>query len=895
MVAEDLELWQTKFVERADEGANDMEERIDEIANRLVETNAEVTGKGLVQQLEDTIKSETETLKVKISDVVQLAGKSAETAEDEALKAVRAAGVAIKERAQAVREWRQAYDTELHNTVVKAADTHFKILDEIRGLALQQIGMKWAWADGVTYKDWAKYHELKSTFGEWTNQLKQLIVTHPSLLEAQEASAQIEDESMEIAAAAAKDLGRLKEVAHYKIVAKDSTDNFDLDAMKLAADAAEKAIAEARRLALKAKEEAHKAAEQAAKRAADLAEAEKLAEQQAREAASSGTESIASVASSIYEQVEDAALSASSVAGDASEAVFGGASSATESASSVVEEQSTAASQSVASVLSAGSAAVSEAIQEPSSSASSIVSDVEDGAANLSSDADEVASTASESAESVFSDASSVVSDATSIDSAETTNVADLVSDASEAIVGEAATIVGNLSAHSEDTDEVNVEEDPSTQRDDTPISDTTAKVKPAFLGAAAQAVSDRQPILEDYEDSDVVSSFTDAAQDAYSKAVAAASEQYASAASVVSAQIYGTPKPVHEQLFASVSSGYDGAIAAASSRLSEALSAASAGLTNLQPTTTEVSKPTPLVDWSKVESIAAQRLNEGKLWAEIQYQSAIIALGIATPTPTSPSEKFYDQAKLNYYAGLGLAQDRYSSFIAAASSAMSSLTATPTPTDLAGTASSIASVAKESAVSAARAAEDAAESVYSAATENVAAAINAVDEGISGAIDAATEQVYLGGVAIADAWDSIVTGIEGQVYGEQKHIGWYDHLFSDASTAASAATDKVAGEASHVTAAAGDSAAAASAEAAKQYAAVTDLVSELISGKEPSFSESVVSRLNAAYATAAGNIGSYASEASAAASSVGDKVGSAASQATEAIKETINHARDEL
>jgi hypothetical protein len=286
----------------------------------------------------------------------------------------------------------------------------------------------------------------------------------------------------------------------------------------------------------------------------------------------------------------------------------------------------------------------------------------------------------------------------------------------------------------------------------------------------------------------------------------------------------------------------------------------------------------TPTVDWQKVESIAAQRLNEGRLWAELQYSSALIAMGLATPTPTAATEKFTEQAKLNYYAGLGLAQDRYSSFMAAASSAFSSLTAEPTPTDLAGSASSVASVARESAASIARNAEEAAEAAYSAATENVASVINSVDESIGAAYDAASEQVALAGAAFAERWDQAVAQISGQVYGQQpSQIGWYEGLIGDATSTAAAATDV-----------AEDSAAQVAEKASAQYDVVAELVSELLYGKEPTFTESVMSRLSAAYATAAANVESFASEASAAASSVGDKVGSAASQATEAVKETV-------
>uniref|UniRef100_A0A8H7N0Z1 Uncharacterized protein n=1 Tax=Bionectria ochroleuca TaxID=29856 RepID=A0A8H7N0Z1_BIOOC len=839
MVAQDLEQWQNRFATLADEGANDMEERVDEIAKQMIEAEIKKTGTSLMEGLEATVESEVQTLKKKISALVEQSTTGLKDPEEEAVKAVRTAGVAIKQKAQAIREWRKKYDTDLQNTVVNAADAHFKLLDETRGLALQQIGMKWAWTDGVTYKDWQKYHELKTTFSAWTDQLKQLIVTHPALLAAQEASAQVEDESMEIASNAAKELGRLKEVTHWKVLAQDSSDNFSLEEMKLAAEAVEAAAVaaeEARLAAIKAAEEAEEEAKKEAERAAAEAREEE--------------ERVARAAEAAQDNSEDSADSSLPTSGDESD-----------------EEE-------------AGKA---DDISSPHS-----------------------ASTAAEDLSSTVSDEAESATAGQTKEAEESSTVSSLLSEASEVLLSGTTLIVANGSDGADGSEDSKAPEPPKRAEDidedvgsqaDSHKAYETPSAKPAMFGAMAQAVRNRQPILEDYEDDetddvyaalyeqaeetaetdddvdesaneeeeegDLLANLTSAAEDAYAKAVSAASDQYATAASIISAQIYGTPKPVHNQLFSSVSAAYDNAVAAASSQFDAVVSAASAGI---QRTTTEEPKPTSIVDWQKkVESIAAQRLNEGRVWAEIQYQSAIIALGLATPTPTptSNAEKLYSQAKMNYYAGLGLAQDRYSSFLSAASSAMSSLTATPTPTDFAGTLSSVASIATESAASVIQAAEDVAGSAYSAAADNVASAIKAVDDSFESAIDAASEQVYLAGAALAETWDNVLQTLEGQVYGEQKQIGWYESLFNEASSAVS-----------RVTAGSEDP----SATASKQYAAVTDIVSELLVGKDDTFQQSVLSKLQAAaYATATSNIGS------------------AASQATEAIKAKVQHDKDEL
>lgn len=865
MVAQDLETWQTKFATQADEGATDLEERVGEIAKRMIEEKVNTNGKQLFDDLESSIDQELKSLRSKISALVESKG---DNAEEDIVSAVRTSGKTIKQKAQAIRQWRQSYDKELQETVVTVADVHFQVLDETRNLALQQIGMRWAWTDGITYKDWAKYHELKATLNEWTEQLKQLIVTHPALLEAQDAAARVEDEGMEIASVAAKELARLKEVARWKVTARDSSDNFESEAMKLAA---EQAIA--------------------------AKEADEQTPAQEDDAASSLSEVVEEATSEAEEVVEEswedfwASLNDEPVKEKATEAIE----AASASASSIVDEPN---------VIDEATSAVSNSAESIASDASSLVVKGEESASSVAQKASEtvesLASTASESATVVSEEASSklseVIESATNVPESEDSSMSTpLASEASEVLIGDPFSIVSNGSEEplvpGGKEPLVEIEEDPVMHRDETPLSEQHQHVKPAFLGAAAQEVPHRQIVLDDYVDTDAIASATDAAQSVYSNAVSRASEQYSSALSVVSAQIYGTPKPVHEQLLSSVSNSYDQAVSAAGDQLNKAKSAATTAASQVPATTTIPD----WLNWERIESIASQRLNEGRLWAEVQYQSALIAAGLATPTPSSAPEKYYEQAKLNYYAGLGMAQDRYSRFLAGASSALSSMTATPTPTDLAGSASSAASVARESAASAAQAAADAAGSAYSAADDTVKSVVQAVDDTVSSVVDAANEQISSAGLLIGESWNSVVDQISGQVYGEPTQIAWYEHVWGDAGSYASKATGAAADKASVASEAAAASAITASAEAMKQYEAVSGLVSELISGKEPSFTESVLSRFQAAYATAAANAESLRSQANEAASSVGDKVGSAASGATEAVKENFQRGKDEL
>lgn len=863
IVAEDLEQWQTKFAKAADEGASEIEDRIHEISQDMIRDNIQKIGRPLVTDLEDTAKAEYDVLKQAIIGIVQ---KSGPNAGDELLSATRKAGLAIKEKAQAVRSWKVSFEGDMESAITKAAESHFKILESIRDLALQRIGMKWAWMDGVTYKDWAKFHELRDKFDEWTNDLKKLIVTHPALDDTREASAEVEDAAMAVAQDAAHELARLKEVGFWKLAAADDSDDFATESTRQAAEDAEKAKIEAAIAAERAKVEAAEAARSA---------------EEARAAEASRAAEAAKEADGTSEPEQDDPL---------------------EEAASVLEEESPATDL--------PDEGVSAAEQDPLESAASVLEN--DSPADdlpqqkpllseVSSAASEVAeefSSASDSAYSAVSDSvTSVLSAASSIANDEGSDTASFDTLASTIIPGDDQTFVVNDTGSTPADEEVQQPLTPEEKAEhkledqleeeiipesveEQPVEAETATVKPAFLGAMAQEVPNRGgPILDDDADADdtedIVGKYTHQVQDAYASAIAQASHKYSIAMSAVSAQLYGTPEPepVQDQIFAGISSRYAAATNAANARLKEALDAASNGIYG---TATQTQAPSGF-DWSQVEGVAAQRLLEGRIWAEEQYEAAKIALGLATATPTATTDKLLQKAKANYYAGLGNAQARYSEFLASVATAMSSFTAAPTPTDAAGTASSAASVAKESGSALASGASVDGLSVASA----VGAGFNAAASVVNEAVNAAAQEVLDAAEAVergvTETWENVVNKISAQIYGVPTPTAWYDSAYHEAEQYAAHASN----------------------QAAKQYEIVYSIVQELIVGKEPTFSESVLSRLQAAYATGASSAAAYLSQATKAAGdsaqAARDRANAAAAAAADAIRHNAQAERDEL
>ncbi|KAH6635751.1 hypothetical protein F5144DRAFT_486551 [Chaetomium tenue] len=845
IVAADLKDWQERYAKAADEAAAEIDDRVQEIANRMIQRNARTTGKSHLEQLQTSAISELVHLRRAIQGIVgtvNKGGATPEEAQEQIIKVVRRAGMAVKEKGQAVRTWRETYEIEMQRSVTQAAETHFAILENIRDLALQKIGMKWAWTDGITYKDWAKYHLLKGRFDDWKSDLQNHVISHPSLEAAQIEAANIEDEAMGVASTTAKELARLKQVANWKLAAGDDTPEFDSTLMEQAAEAAA----------------------QAATNATGDAEA------------------------SVVEQTEE------------------GTSHTPEAAQAVLESQETEQKDEESTSTASGT---SDPSSEPAVEASVVLEDSQTSPTDPAR-AEEAPEPEVEAEAEPVAEAPEELSSVVEPTSEPTPDAADQPEIASSMIF-ETPVVVGNFTEQvdegkaafaelpvedSEDSVENPAEpnhEDIESDERDLPVSDT-ATVKPALFGAAAQVVPSRKPILDDDDEDtlDDVSAAMDSMREdlksAYTSAMSRANDQYSQALSIVSVQIRGTPKPAHERLLASVTAAYSNAMASVSTRLDDAIKAASSQLygtttTNTGAFPTILQAPQiPDVDWAQVVAIASEQLQQGRAWAQEEYERAKAAIGLATTASSPPStpekiSRLLDNARHNYYAGVGLAHDRYSEFLAAASSALSSATATPTPTDLAGSASSAASVVSESAASAASAVSDGASSAMSAAAE------------------AGYDTAAAAGDRVAESWDVVVSKISVQVYGAPAPTGWYPSVLSAAGEGGAAVTSAVDSYAS-----------AGSNEIAKQYSAVSSIMSEVLVGKEPSFSESVISRLSAAYATglssassvadaAQATAASAANQAGEAARSVGDKVASAASDATDAVKDTAARIKDEL
>ena len=231
-ISNDLKSWQEKFAKAADKGTEDLEERVREITNRQIATQVHGVGEALLIQLEESSSSQLAKSKTNIKRVVKSlpddpVGEDLDKASDEVAKAIRAAGLSVKNAAQALRSWKQAYDSETYSLVTAASDSTLEVIDNIRDLGLQEVGMRWAWMEGVTYKDWSRYHALKKTFEEWRVEVATVAKNHEGLKKAEIAGEKLETKGMTIAEDTAKELARLKKVGLWKVQVGDSSDDFE--------------------------------------------------------------------------------------------------------------------------------------------------------------------------------------------------------------------------------------------------------------------------------------------------------------------------------------------------------------------------------------------------------------------------------------------------------------------------------------------------------------------------------------------------------------------------------------------------------------------------------------------------------------------------------------------
>jgi hypothetical protein len=767
---QDLRDWQTKFATAADKGSEDLEARVAEITKRQVDNAVNGHGHALVVKLEETADSTIAKLKSYIKKTIQSLPEDPTDAELEAAyedcgAKTREFGLTVKERAQDIRVWKASYDQETDSLVQAAVRSTVEVLEKIHSLGLQEVGMRWAWTDGVTYKDWQNYHKLRNTLNEWQAEVEAVGSRHEGLRVAHEESKKLEDKAMAIASDMVAELVRLKDVSKSKIWAGDASDDFS-----------DRVFAPRVR---KAAQQVMDNVEGASSRVAEAIQG----------SSTPLAESIASSAKEMYSEVSS----------QASDAVQGSSTPLTESIASSVKDAASKASSQVSEAVSGSSTPLAE----------SVASSAQQAASQVSSQASE-AIHGTPSSESLLSQASSkaseVIDDTASKASAAYESPKKVFGGANAQIIAEAKEPVLDQPLDDDDEDTYSSKLQSAVADAGDRAAEMSRAVSEALLGPAktqgsvesassiaseqyAKALAAASSVLYGTEQP-AVESATSVVADKYAQAVTAASyaiygtptptaiiktvqveansryndaviaasKQFENAKAQLSLLVSGEPQPAHQTMLSYFEKAYSDSVAAASERLSNAMQ-------YTESVKSYAAGPTQGY-FESVSSIASSRLSEGLSQASAQF---------AAPQSTGVA----DSARRQYYEAVGLAHARYSEFTDAASSAVYG------PQQ--GTIESLASVASASAASAASVVSGSAESAasyvsgsaQSAAANVQAAAESAASQVSSGVIGSETPWTESVASQASENWEALIAQASSQVYGQP--TPWAESVYSQA------------------------------------------------------------------------------------------------------------------
>jgi hypothetical protein len=229
--SDDISKWNAKFTRAAEQGSTDLESRIGDILSRQLNSQVKGVGSALLTQLE--VEAEEGLSNVKDSIVKAVASLPEESGNDhkaealhDILETLRASAKIVKDRAQQVREWKSNYDVETMSMIASATESTMSVLDGIRDLGLQKIGMRWAELEDVTYQDWTSYHQLKRNFDQLRSDMLKSATSTGDQTDAMAEASNVLNSAMNIAGDVASELSRLKDVAKWKIESHDASDDF---------------------------------------------------------------------------------------------------------------------------------------------------------------------------------------------------------------------------------------------------------------------------------------------------------------------------------------------------------------------------------------------------------------------------------------------------------------------------------------------------------------------------------------------------------------------------------------------------------------------------------------------------------------------------------------------
>lgn len=206
-IESDLKSWQDQFDKAAQTGIADLKDRSHEIISSQVDSQIGKTAKALLIELEETASFQQSKLRQDIHDILQ----TGDAGDDKISRASRAAGLAIKEKVQAVQDWEKTYQEDLLSLLAAASKSTLEVFDSVRKVGMHEIGSKWAKLEGVEFKDWSRYNEVRKSFDDWHHQVEILSNEIPGLDQAQSKGDEIVAQALSLAEQAGREISEIKQ------------------------------------------------------------------------------------------------------------------------------------------------------------------------------------------------------------------------------------------------------------------------------------------------------------------------------------------------------------------------------------------------------------------------------------------------------------------------------------------------------------------------------------------------------------------------------------------------------------------------------------------------------------------------------------------------------------
>ncbi|KAI5305661.1 hypothetical protein KEM56_003705, partial [Ascosphaera pollenicola] len=232
-VADDLTEWETKFASSVDKGSAELLKQISDIIAQKRATKPIDEATRLLDNLNEHVTAQFDSVKANIIELITAFPQNA-TAEDHAAalsslqEEIMAAGTDIKANAQILREYVSDFVKDLLNEVLAATNNTIDVISNIQTLGIEQIGMKWAWMENVSYEDWSKYNALKKAEPTWKSEVRDIAILHEGLIKLRREADEILSSGMDAVEKAAASLKELHEIGKWKILAEDSSEEFEV-------------------------------------------------------------------------------------------------------------------------------------------------------------------------------------------------------------------------------------------------------------------------------------------------------------------------------------------------------------------------------------------------------------------------------------------------------------------------------------------------------------------------------------------------------------------------------------------------------------------------------------------------------------------------------------------